>query len=204
MSLNVMVLESERGAADDAARELAEAGHIVLRCHEPGAALFPCRGLIDASTCPLRSHAVDVAVTVRSGVSSRPTPSEDGARCALMNGVQLVVAGPAVLDPYVMLDRRVLGRTYDVVAACEDAAAAEMAEYARRAEAVIAGAVGNGVTSAAVSVVRREGGLCVRVAGLQACTPRERQVAVVKVLGVIRALDRSARTIDVALTDSVA
>ena len=35
MSLNVMVFESERGAADIAAEQLTDAGHLVLRCSEP-------------------------------------------------------------------------------------------------------------------------------------------------------------------------
>ena len=56
MSLNIMVLESERGAAEEAARELTEAGHVVLRCHDAAGPAFPCRGIVDQSQCPLRSH----------------------------------------------------------------------------------------------------------------------------------------------------
>jgi hypothetical protein len=122
MPLNVMVLQSERGAADEAARELTEAGHVVLRCHDPGASAFPCRGVADRSQCPLRSHRVDVALIVRSRPRSQPAPQEDGARCALMHNVPLVVAGPAVLDPYGDYAARVLDRTTDVVGACEEAA----------------------------------------------------------------------------------
>jgi hypothetical protein len=123
MALNIMVLESERGAADKATRELSGAGHVVLRCHDGGRPEFPCRGVLDASTCPLRSHVVDVAVTVRSAVSPRPSASEDGVQCALMNGVPLVVAGSRALDPYDGFATRVVGRDDDVVAACEEAAA---------------------------------------------------------------------------------
>ena len=207
MSLNIMVLESERGAADEAARELTEAGHVVLRCHDHAAPMFPCRGLVDESTCPLRSHALDVALTVRSGVWSRPTPAEDGVRCALMSHVPLVVAGSSALDPYVGLETRVLGRTYDVVATCEEAAVAELAAHARRSEAVIADTTGTcGVSVPTVSVTRRARELCVRVTGLEEWTTRERQAAVVRIVGALREhnVDRAARTIDVVLSDSSA
>jgi hypothetical protein len=202
MALNIMVLESERGAADEATRELTEAGHTVLRCHDAGAHVFPCRGLADESTCPLRSHAVDVALTVRSGVFAQPTPSEDGARCALMQHVPLVVAGPSTFDPYTDLEVAVLNRTDDVVAASEEAAAAELRGYARHAEAVISNMIENRHSDATVTVVRRDGGLRVTIGGLGDWTERERQIAAVRVVGAMHGLDRAARTIDVSLDDS--
>ena len=52
MSLKVMVLESDHGVADAAIRQLADAGHEVLRCHEPGAAAFPCKGVAEKVTAP--------------------------------------------------------------------------------------------------------------------------------------------------------
>jgi hypothetical protein len=205
MSLNVMVLESERGAADEAVRELTGAGHVVLRCHDSAAPVFPCRGIVDESTCPLRSHVVDMALIVRSRVRSEPTSAEDGAKCALMTHVPLVVAGPSGLDPYQGLETRVLDRTFGVVATCEEAAAAEFAVHTRRAEAVIADMLGVGRASvSAVSVTRRAGGLLVRVAGLERRTARERQAAVVRVTAALRGLDRGTRAIDVVLDDSPA
>jgi hypothetical protein len=81
-----------------------------------------------------------------------------------MSHVPLVVAGPSVLDPDVGFETRVLDRTFDVVAACVEAAAAELAAHARRAKAVIADTIGAGRDSPpAVSVIRRTGRLCVRV-----------------------------------------
>jgi hypothetical protein len=200
MALNVMVLESEHRAADEAEQELAEAGHVVLRCHEPGEPTFPCRGLVDESTCPLHSHVIDVALTVRSRVRSQPAPSEDGVRCALMSRVPLVVAGPSALDPYDGLETRALDRTYDVVATCEAAAAAELPGHARRAEVVLADTFGAGRASAAkVSVIRRGGMLRVLVTGLDDVTHEERRAAVVRIVGAVRAFDRAARTIDVVV-----
>jgi hypothetical protein len=204
MSLNVMVLESEYGAADEARAELVEAGHVVLQCHERGQPAFPCRGIVDAASCPLNSRAVDVALTVRSRVRSRPAPSEDGVRCALMSHVPLVVAGPSALDPYDGYETRVLDRTYDVVETCEAAAGAELVAYVRRAEAVLADSLGSGRgRSCRVSVTRRSGGLRVTVAGLDDATRQERRTAVVRIVGALRQFDRAARTIDVAVIDSV-
>jgi hypothetical protein len=203
MSLNVMVLESDCGAAEAACEELVEAGHVVLRCHEQGQPTFPCRGLCDADACPLNSHVVDVALAVRSHVRSQPAPSEDGVLCALLAHVPMVVAGPSALDPYDGFATSVLDRTHDVVETCEAAAGAELYRYARRAEAVLADCLGaDRTSSASVSVTRRSGGLRVRVMGLGDATRQERQTAVVRVVGALRRFDRYARAIDVVVDNS--
>src|SRR5205807_4199387 len=63
--LKVLVLESDQGAADVAREELTAAGHVVLRCHEPGAPAFPCNALAKDQRCPLDAADVDVALDVR-------------------------------------------------------------------------------------------------------------------------------------------
>ncbi len=72
MSLNVLVVENEPGAADAAAAELRTAGHAVLSCHEAGVGAFPCKAVVDPNACPLRSQAVDVALVVRAGRRAQP------------------------------------------------------------------------------------------------------------------------------------
>ena len=205
MSLNVMVLESERGAADDAARDLTEAGHVVLRCHDAGAPAFPCRGIEDPSTCPLQSHHVDVALTVRSRPRSQPAPQEDGVRCALMHRVPLVVAGSPVLDPYEQYEALVVDRSADVVGACEAVAAAELKPHSRVAgEALVAfGPAGGDGAAAAASVTRREGRLRVSVSGLDALAPRQRDAAIVRMVAKLREFDAAARGIDVSVAREV-
>jgi hypothetical protein len=200
MSLNVLVVEDGNGVADEAVRELDCAGHTVFRCHQEGAPTFPCRGLVDPATCPLRAAAIDVAVTVRAELSTRPAPSEDGARCALMNRVPLVVAGPSVLDPYAGLEHVVLNRTYDVVDAVEEAAGADLREHARRAEtAIIAGLPEGSECVPTVTVTRRAGALRVHIDGLHTMTAQVWQAAAVRVLSALHQFDRSARTIDIVL-----
>ena len=159
MTLNVLVLESEHGAADEARRELAEAGHVVLQCHEPGRAGVPVHRPRRRVGVPAARGVVDVALTVRSRVRSQPAPTEDGVRCALMEHVPLVVAGPSALEPFDGFETRVLDRTYDVVATCEEAASAELVEYERRAAEVIAQSVGGDPARARVHVVRRSVGV---------------------------------------------
>src|SRR4051812_8324908 len=120
MSLNVLVLESDRGASDIVADELTAAGHQVLHCHDRDAPSFPCHGVENPSACPLRAHSVDVALTVRPRLHSRPTAGEDGVRCALMHRLPLVVAGSPILDPFAGYETRVVHRDDDVVRACEE------------------------------------------------------------------------------------
>jgi hypothetical protein len=198
MALNVLLLESEPHGADDAGDELTEAGHTVLTCHDAGQPAFPCRGILDRDACPLRAKVIDVALAVRPRVRSLPAPSEDGVRCALMANVPLVVAGPSALDPYDRFATRVLDRTYQVVDACEAAAAEELPAHVYRAKNVLASSLGAGKASGAdVSVTRQSGGLRVLVSDLDDVTRLERNAAVVRIVGALRAFDRSARTIDV-------
>ena len=121
-------------------------------------------------------------------------------RCALMARVPLVVAGPSALDPYDRFATRVLDRAYRVVDACEAAAAAEVVECVRRTEAVVAETLGPDRASAtAVSVRRQAGGLRVQVIRPRRRDRRERQTAVVRIVGALRHFDRDARTIDVVV-----
>lgn len=121
-TLDVLVLENGPGGARDAIDELEGAGHRVHRCHELGAASFPCRGVVDPSDCPLEGP-IDVALLVRHHVHPQPSPLEDGVACALKAGVPVVEEGPGILDPYApWITGRVEGTS--VVQACEAAVAA--------------------------------------------------------------------------------
>lgn len=117
--LAVLVLESHDGVAAAVAESLESAGHRLFRCHEPGAANFPCAALADGGACPLDA-GIDVAVTVRTQ-SPWPTAREDGVACALRAGVPVVEVNDGTPSPF-------LGRTFpgcaDVVTSCEAAARA--------------------------------------------------------------------------------
>ena len=81
-NLNVLVLEGERGASAAAERDLAAAGHTVLRCRPIDGPAFPCAALADDS-CPLDRTTVDVTLDVRRRTHDRPSAREDGVVCAL-------------------------------------------------------------------------------------------------------------------------
>jgi hypothetical protein len=196
--LQVLVVESDRGAADEAARELERAGHTVARCHERQADVFPCNGLTPAG-CPLERQVVDVVLDVRARPGSQPQPGEDGATCAVRQHVPLVVAGPPATGPYDAYAAVRLHRTYDVVAACEEAATAPLPRHTEVARAALAEVLGRrgGREVSTVTVRRNHGTLVVDVGGLSSADHATRSMAAVRVTGALRALDRHARGVDV-------
>jgi hypothetical protein len=200
MSLNVLVLESDRGAATDAVADLQAAGHNVLRCHDGEAPAFPCRALTDEG-CPLRHNIVDVALTVRRRPRSQPAPQEDGVTCALRTHVPLVVAGAATLNPYEDLATVIGNDLVDIVSACERAAAAPLRAHtgaALRALTTVFEKNDVGDVTARVVVHRRHGQLHVDVTSPQALPQPVQNIAAVQIIAALRALDPDARGIDVS------
>ena len=204
MTLNVLVLESERGAADTAVSELEAAGHTVVRCHEPGAPAFPCNALAEDAQCPLRTGIVDVALTVRKRPRSQPAPQEDGVACALESHVPLVVAGSALMNPYNGFASEVIDDGDGVVDAVKRAAASPLRRHGDRAAGALAGVLEvHGVTNVSplVEVYRREGRLHVEVHGMHDVEHSVKSVASVRMIGALRQFDRDAAGIDVVFDD---
>src|SRR5262245_44068137 len=119
--LDVLIMESQRGAAAEAEAALTAAGHHVLRCHEADDRGFPCVGMTRPDACPL-DQPVDVALLVRPHVDPRPSPLEGGVSCAVRAGVPLVEDGPDLLDPFDPWVAERVATELDVVAACQSAA----------------------------------------------------------------------------------
>jgi hypothetical protein len=199
MTLNVLVLESERGAADGAVTELEAAGHRVVRCHDRGAPAFPCKALANDPACPLRTGVVDVALTVRPRPRSQPAPQEDGVACALEHHVPLVVAGSALLNPYAGFATEVLDRTDGIVEACEHAAAAALPKHGKGATEAFHRvlAVHGTVARGHVDVYRREGRLLAIVRCDVPLDHTVKSIASVRIVGTLRELDADAAGIDV-------
>jgi hypothetical protein len=198
MTLNVMVLENEPDAASIAEQELLAAGHTVLSCYDAGHASFPCRAVTEPASCPLGSHKVDVALVVRTGTRAQPTLGEDGARCALVHRVPLVVAGAPLFDPFDDFASRTIDRTYDVVEACEQAAAAPIEAFGDRATRVLGELVAR-LPGARAEVIRRAGRLDVNVSNGQGMTRHERAQVAVRIMMSLRELDPHAAGIDVMI-----
>ena len=117
--MRVLVVESDRRAADEAITDLQAAGHRVVRCHEADLPAFPCNALCDQGSCPLETkERVDVVLDFRAHPYPKPTSFEDGVSCALRHHVPLVVAGTSALNPF---DKwtTVIADGHNAVEACE-------------------------------------------------------------------------------------
>ncbi len=199
--LNVLVLESEPGAANDLREELATRGHHVVGCHEQGASAFPCNALVAEHGCPFDDRGiVDVVVDVRRRPRSQPSPLEDGVRCALQHHVPLVVAGSPILNPYVEYGAEVVEARDDVVAACERVAAAPLPRHTALAAQALATTLERHPCEdpqPTVTVRRRSGSLLVEVHGGDRLDHATKGVAAVRIIAALRSLDRHAAGIDV-------
>jgi hypothetical protein len=199
-TLNVLVLESDRGAAQQAREELEAAGHTVVRCHEPRSSAFPCNAIADGQDCPLDATDVDVALVVRPRPRPQPAPLEDGAACAIKQHVPLVVAGARALDPYGTHAVEVLDRSFDVVDACERAASAPLRPHTTAAARALHDTLEHHgiVATPAVTVRREHGALLIHVAGAGVLDERTKSMAAIRMMAAIRAFDHFSNGIDVA------
>lgn len=201
--MKVLVLETESGVADEAIGNLESAGHDVYRCHDASSRPFPCVAL-EHQGCPLQREAIDVALSVRAVSGTDPTPLEDGVACALRSRVPLVVAGASERHPYERW-HGVAVHGSDVVGACEATAAAadrELSEAATSAFQRVLARAGCPDQGASATVVHRAGGL---QALLEPPGELDRRMAgevSMRLAAVLRALDRTARTIDVRVAGS--
>ncbi|HSA51260.1 MAG TPA: hypothetical protein VLH10_14300 [Yinghuangia sp.] len=130
--LNVLLTEAHPGDSETAAALLAGAGHRVHRCHPVAR---PATGAEDTAEqtsgacvawhtggkCPLTTTAIDVVVDARR-VSGPETPREQGAMCATLTSVPLVVCGPADTRNTVLLKADSLCDAAHLLAACRSAA----------------------------------------------------------------------------------
>jgi hypothetical protein len=203
MNMRVLVVESDRRAADGAIEELRAAGHHVMRCHESDLPAFPCNALCGGDECPLENDAgVDVVVDYRTRAYPLPTPYEDGVSCALRHHVPLVVAGTTALNPFDKWTTAIAKTDKEVVAACERAidvpiehlAAPARAEVRRRLR------LQPGVAEATDVVVRRSrGGQLDAIVRLADEADEVDDELAVAVAGVLRANDRFASRVNVAV-----
>ena len=138
-----------------------------------------------------------------SAARAQPTLGEDGARCALVHRVPLVVAGTPLFDPFDEFATRTIDRTYDVVDACEQAVEAPIASLGERATAVLHDVLGPSTAAdRATAVVHRTAhGLNVQIRNGEAMSKDERSRAAVRIVMALRELDPFSVRIDVAVSD---
>jgi hypothetical protein len=198
-NLRVLLIESERGAADEAEAALDAAGHTVVRCREKGAPAFPCKGVAEGHHCPLDDGIVDVALDIRPRLRSQPAPQEDGVACALRRHVPVVVAGSSLLNPYDGYASAIVPTTANVVDVCEKTASAVLREHSRVAARALSACLDRREIQAVplVAVRRRNGALLVTVTGASHASAETKSMASVRMSVALREVDRDARGIDV-------
>jgi len=199
--MNVLLLETEAGAADAATEELTDRGHRVSRCHEPGRPAFPCRAL-EGQPCPLVDPGIDVAVTVRGHPGTRPSLREDGVACALRARVPLVVGGRVAFNPYEEWADEVV-EDGDLVGACERVAAAPSRDHSevardslREAVRLRAGSAGD----ADAVVWRDRSRLRVLLEGVDDLDRSVRGLAAADVAAALRRFDSQIPKIDISFS----
>ncbi len=202
--LRVLVTESEHGAADAAVWELENAGHEIHRCRVRGEEAFPCPALDDWRACPIESSAISAVLAVRSVARTHPTPLEDGVSCAIRNHIPLVVSGQILLNPFADYAARIVERDGDVVTAVEEAAASDLKRHVDAATSAINAVLmrrGHGDARGAASVKRQDSQLKVTLAVPAEADQATRDMAAVRAVQAIRAIDITTRGIDVSVTD---
>ncbi len=164
---------------------------------------FPCNALVEGQHCPLETADVDVALDVRARPRSQPAAQEDGVACALRHHIPVVVAGPKVLNPYEGYAVEMLGRTFDVVAACEHASSAPLREHTAVAGRALRQVLDlRGIAAGeVVKVTRRHGGLVAEVDDAEHLDNATKSMVSVRLTGALREVDRHARGIDVVFRD---
>lgn len=120
--LDVLLVQSNRGAADDAVAALAAAGHRVHQCYDDDARGFPCRGVVESSACPL-DGPIDVVLSVRRRLNPWPTGLEGGVVCAIRAGLPVVEQGADETGPFTPWVTQRITPHDDVVGACVAAVA---------------------------------------------------------------------------------
>jgi hypothetical protein len=201
--LQVLVVESSPGAADDACDELAAAGHAVRRCFDHDSEPFPCNGIADGRKCPFDDGGIDVAIGVRHFPHARTSSMEDGLRCAIRKRVPVVVAGANVMSPYADYATETIGGTTGVVATCERAATAPLPAHTAAATRVAVEATREAALAAVPQAVvrQRANALVVEIFGAGGLRPAAKTVVSARVLVALREIDDYHKVIDTVFYD---
>jgi len=199
--MDVLVLETEQGAADMTIEKLTDRGHRVSRCHEPGRPAFPCRALEGEGPCPLADPGIDVAVAVRDHPGTLTSLAEDGVSCALRARVPLVVAGRVALHPYEDWTDEVV-EDGDVAGACERVVAAPTRGHTHVAQLALRDALRRRAGSAGgaeATVWRDRRRLRVRLDGIDDLAGSVRGLVAAEVAAALRDFDSDAPGVDISI-----
>lgn len=121
-SLDVLLIETERGSGLLTANTLGASGHRVHRCfpgeNSPDAASEVCVAVTEGD-CPIDAHGIDVAVVAGPLRTDQPAQTAAGVTCALRRQVPLVADDSCTAS----FGSRLTGRANgDISGACQRAA----------------------------------------------------------------------------------
>lgn len=199
--MRVLLVEGQIGEADQAEEVMVRSGHEVSRCHEPGAASFPCNGLLSGD-CPLEHEAIDAAVLVRTDLADTRTPREDGVRCALRRHVPLVLAGDVGGSPYADWATESTDDIEELPAALERAGSALLGRHTRAARRSLQSVLVQhdlDPEGAEAEVYRSGNQLMVRLHPPVEVSKQVSEMAAVRAAGAIRDVDPYASKVDVTV-----
>lgn len=201
-TLDVLVIESQRRAADVAVDDLLAAGHRVHRCYPEHSSGFPCRAVTDPNDCPL-DKAADVALLARRQPTPRPTPLEQPVTCALRAGVPVVETGPRrTFDPYADWLTEWTEDPGGTVSAVERAADEALASLQRTVLSTIAPLLrdeGIAPADTTVDIVRQAKAMHVRVQLPVEADESLRQAVSVRALAALHGVRGNHATIGIAV-----
>ncbi|MFM8304744.1 MAG: hypothetical protein ACKOA9_10680 [Actinomycetota bacterium] len=197
--MRVMLVGTLPGAIDRTEEILQSGGHEVLHCRDERAGTFPCTALTERGSCPFETAPVDVVVTTRDRAWPRPTPTEDGALCAIRRLVPLVVHGVTALDPFAPWAAAETSTDAALLDAVGRVATGPLPEHGGVATATVQDLLaGQGITGdPSAAEVRRSGGRLVVTLRLTAAAEPYANAMTVKILTALRGLDPYADGIDV-------
>jgi hypothetical protein len=196
--MKVLLLEHGTTAETAVESRLEEAGHDVVRCHEPDRPAFPCRGLLDHDRCPLDDQSVAVAVDV-SPAPDVYAEHNDGVTCALRRDIPVVLTGDGPEQPMFELAAAV-AEPGDVVSAVELAAHAPLQRPSEAATAALRDTLdrrGLAAVTASAEVRRNESCLSVTLDVDAPISAAVEQAAAVRVLAAVRAIHPHATKVGV-------
>jgi hypothetical protein len=199
--LNVLVVESDNGAANGAIRELVESGHRAFRCHPEHSASFPCNAFRADETCPVRDANIDVAVAVRNHGHETPTEREAGVVCSIDRDIPIVVVGGIAPKSLSHFSALIIPSGSSVVEACEHSARRDAPTIDPVATEVVSAIVETecGPTAAhEVEVLRNGPEVIVEV--LCEVPLRLRRLVANRIIGNLRQTEREISEINIAFS----
>jgi hypothetical protein len=116
----ILAVGTDDWAIEQSAATLENAGHTVLRCHEPGEDPFPCNAFRPGRRCPI-DVGIDAVVTSRARPIATPATTETGITCGLRAGIPLVLNGISRNSPFNELAAQVVDEQGDLAGAVADA-----------------------------------------------------------------------------------